>query len=438
MSTRDLNEAKPDSVVDRRYVIRREIARGGMGRVFEAEHLVTHGKVALKTLARPALDNPSAHTRLLREARVLGRIRHPNVILVQDAGTCPEYGPFVALQMIEGRPLDGVLLSRRTLPVPQAVAVVVQLCQALTAVHQFGIVHRDVKPSNLLVAHSPLGNHLELIDFGVAKMGAEETLETKLTRSGELLGTVEYMSPEQITGRGVIDERSDIYAAGVVLYECLTGEVPFSGSPTAVITSLVSGARPPGIRERRGDVPLALEAVARRALEVDLERRYTSAREFANACIESIAGQIAPLELLEARDDRNEREIPTQAPRAPSVPLDSPQRRRQFVRAPYVTPVRVVLPNGTCDGRTEDISEGGVLVIAEADCASNEKVKVRLPLPATGRVVTLEAITRWVKTNRAQRALGLEFTNASDDVKKEIRAYAALMTGAKIDPENLR
>lgn len=438
-NTRDLEEAKPDSIVDRRYVIRREIARGGMGCVFEAEHLVTRGKVALKTLARPALDNPAAHARLLREARVLGRIRHPNVILVQDAGACPEHGPFVALEMIDGRPLDGVLLSRRTLPVPQAVAVVVQLCQALAAVHQFGIVHRDLKPSNLLIAHSPLGDRLELIDFGVAKMGADEDVqETKLTRSGELLGTVEYMSPEQITGRGVVDERTDIYAAGIVLYECLTGEVPFSGSPTAVIANLVSGARPPGIRERRGDVPLALEAVARKALEIDRERRFTSARELAEACLDAIASQVAPLELLEARDDRDMRESPTQAPRAPSLPLDSPQRRRQFVRAPYVTPVRVILPNGTCDGRTEDISEGGVLVIAEAECGSNEKVKVRLPLPATGRVVTIEAIARWVKTNRAQRALGLEFTDASDDVKKEIRAYAALMTGAKVDPENLR
>jgi serine/threonine protein kinase len=440
-STRDLNEAKPESIVDRRYVVRREIARGGMGCVFEAEHAVTRAKVALKTLTRPALDYPAAHARLMREARVLGVIRHPNVVLVQDAGNCPEHGPFIALEMIDGRPLDGILVARRTLPVPQAVAVVVQLCNALSAVHQFGIVHRDLKPSNVLIARSPLGDRVELIDFGVAQVGAEnDVTEEKLTKMGELLGTVEYMSPEQIMGRP-IDGRTDIYGVGVLLYECLTGEVPFAGSPTAVIANLVAGTRPAGIRERRGDVPLELEAVVRKALEIDPDRRYATARELADACLAAIAGQTAVLDLLEVRMDQGDA-IPAEAKakraESPTV-ADNVLRRRQFVRAPYVTPVRILLEGGrSIDGRTEDISEGGLLVVADGECASNEAVKVRLPLPTTGRVVTLDAVARWVKTNRNQRALGLEFQGASEDVKKEIRAYAALMTGAKVEPAGLR
>ncbi|MDQ3032829.1 MAG: serine/threonine-protein kinase [Myxococcota bacterium] len=434
-STRDLSEATPESVVDRRYLIRREIARGGMGCVFEAEHVVTRAKVAIKTLTRPALDHPAAHARLMREARVLGVLRHPNVVLVQDAGSCPAHGPFIALEMIDGRPLDGILIARRTLPVAQAVAVVVQLCQALSAVHQFGIVHRDVKPSNVLIARSPLGDRVELIDFGVAQVGAaDDVTGEKLTKMGELLGTVEYMSPEQIMGRP-IDGRTDIYGVGVLLYECLTGEVPFAGSPTAVIANLVAGTRPAGIRERRGDVPLELEAVVRKALEIDPERRYGTAQELGDACVAALAGQTAALDLLEVRTDQR---APAAAREAAPTVADNILRRRHFVRAPYVTPVRVLREGRTLDGRTEDISEGGVLVVADGETVANEMVKVRLPLPTTGRVVTIDAVVRWIKTNRNQRALGLEFEGVSEDVKNEIRAYAALMTGGKVAPANLR
>lgn len=432
-STRDLEEAGPDSIVDRRYRVKREIARGGMGCVFEAEHEVTRARVALKTLTRPALDHPQAHARLMREARVLGAIRHPNVVAVYDAGQCATHGPFLAMEMIEGRSLDGILVARNSLPVGQAVALIVQLCDALGSVHQRGIVHRDLKPSNVLISRTPIGDQVELIDFGVAKVGPEDDVtEEKLTKAGELLGTVEYMAPEQIMGTGTIDARTDVYGAGIVLYECLTGEVPFQGSPTAVIANLVAGTRPRSIRERRADVPLELDSAVRTALEVDASKRHASPRELAHACIAALAGNVPDLDLLDVRDDRGAPAAVVAQPKREESPTvaDNLLRRRQFVRAPYVTPVRIVLPNRTVDGRTEDISEGGVLVVADTECARDTEVKVRLPLPTTGRVVTVEAITRWVKTNRNQRAIGLEFRGASDDVRQEIREYAALMTGA--------
>jgi len=447
MGTSGLEEAAPESIVDRRYLVRREIARGGMACVFEAEHVVTHAKVALKTLIRELIDHPDARVRLLREARVLGAMRHPNVVLIQDAGECRKHGPFLALQMIDGRPLDGILVARRRLAIDQAVAIIVQLCSALETVHRNGIVHRDVKPSNLLISRGSTGDQgVELIDFGIATAGNEppDAATPKLTKMGELLGTVEYMSPEQIMESAPIDARTDVYAAGVVLYECLTGEVPFGGGPTVVITSFLQGLRPPSLRNQRSEVPAKLESALSKALEIDPNKRFASAREFAAACSEALDAAVPAIDLLDVHNDKESAPAPLkvsqQAAAAPPPPAvtANPQRRRQFVRAPYVTPIRIVLgDNQVCDGRSEDISEGGVLIVADTGVAANQRVKLRLPLPSSGKVVLLEATTKWFKTSRTQRAVGLEFVNAPEDVRAEIRAYAALMTGAPQKPPQM-
>jgi serine/threonine protein kinase len=448
MSTQGLEEAAPESIVDRRYLVRREIARGGMACVFEAEHVVTHAKVALKTLIRELVEHPDARVRLLREARVLGAMRHPNVVLIQDAGECRKHGPFLALQMIDGRPLDGILVARRRLAIDQAVAIIVQLCSALETVHRHGIVHRDVKPSNLLISRGSTGDQVELIDFGIATAGNEPTDPSapKLTKMGELLGTVEYMSPEQIMESAPIDARTDVYAAGVVLYECLSGEVPFGGGPTAVITSFLQGFRPPSLRSQRSEVSVKLESALSKALEIDPSQRFSSAREFADACVAALDGVVATIHLLDVHDDTQATPAPAPAPVSQPVvaaplepaPTANPQRRRQFVRAPYVTPIRIVLgDNQVCDGRSEDISEGGVLIVADTGVAANQRVKLRLPLPTSGKVVILDATTKWFKTSRTQRAVGLEFVNAPEDVRAEIRAYAALMTGAPQKPPKM-
>jgi serine/threonine-protein kinase len=440
--TRDLEEAGPQSIVDRRYFIRREIARGGVGAVFEAEHVITRAKVAVKTLMRPALDHRPSHMRLMREARVLGAIRHPYVAYVQDAGYCPKHGPYLVLDMIDGRPLDGILAARRRLPVGQAVAIVAQLCEALESVHRCGVVHRDVKPSNILIRRTPSAEQVVLIDFGIAKVGPEDDItEEKITKSGEILGTVEYMAPEQIMGTSPIDARTDVYGAGIVLYECLTGDVPFSGSPTALIAAFLSGQRPPPIRAVHHDVPLELEAAVRKALEIDPGHRFASAKEFATACSEAVGGVLPALDLLVIRDDRMQ---PSRQEARADASATSPGaaapalRRRQFPRAPYVAPVRIVAGLGKAiDGRTEDISEGGVLVVASSDCERDAMVKLRLPLPASGRVVSLDGIVRWTRVHRYQRALGVEFVNAPEDVRLEIRAYVAAMSGAPTEPPKI-
>jgi serine/threonine protein kinase len=418
------------SVLDRRYTLRREIARGGHGVVFEAEHQVTRARVAIKTLAHAAALLPAAQQRLFREARVLGGLRHPNLITVHDAGTCPSFGPYVVLEMIEGRPLDGILLTRRDMPIAQAVALLAQLCEALDEAHRHGVIHRDLKPSNLLITSGGSGDQLKLIDFGIAKVSSEhEVVATdKLTKAGELLGTVEYMAPEQIMSTSPVDARSDVYAAGVVLYECITGEVPYSGAPTTVITQMITGARPLALRSRHGDMPPQLEQAVKKALEIHPDKRFASVAELARACRAALPAALPVLDLLDARN-------PAAVGEAPSIPAlatapANVNHRRQYVRAPYITPVRVFVGGSSTDGRTEDLSEGGVLMVTEGAVPDGQRVKLRLPLPVSGRVVELEATTKWIKTGRINRAIGAEFINAPEDVRAEIRSYVVLMTGS--------
>jgi serine/threonine protein kinase len=421
-------EAQVGDVLDGRYTLRRQIARGGQGAVLEGEHRVTQARVAVKTLIRPALEMEEAHARLILEARILGAVRHPGLVVIHDAGTCDKHGPYLVLEMIEGRPLDGILLTRRKLPVGQAVAIVRQLCDALSEVHHHRIVHRDVKPANLLIEATRGGDRVQLIDFGIATMGDHVAhVSSKLTKAGEILGTIEYMAPEQLMTTGPVDARADVYAVGALLYECLAGELPYVGPATVVMANMIAGTKPVPIRTKRDDVPRALEIVIGKALEIDPNRRYTSTAELARACVASFAQPVPEIDLLKVRD---EAQAGQPAPGAAPSLTDTASRRRQFKRAPYVAPVRVLMDKGaTADGRTEDISEGGLLMVMDGNCGDGQRVRVRLVIPVSGRVVELEGTTKWIIRGRAQRAVGLEFIGMPEDVRGAIRSYVTLMTG---------
>jgi serine/threonine protein kinase len=409
------------SLVADRYVVRRAIARGGMCTVHEAEHRVSGHRVALKALTSHALASEAVHERLLREARILGTLRHPNVVQILDAGVCPSHGPFLALEMIEGRALDGLLAVRTRLPVAQCVALVVQLCDALDDVHRHGVVHRDVKPSNVLISQTLIGDRVELIDFGVASESDRDA--PKLTRHGELLGTVEYMSPEQLLGT-TIDARTDVYAVGVLLHECLVGAVPFTGPATTTIARRLSGEKAPLIEHP--DVPRALADVVARAILADARDRFASARELAFACLDAL-GDLPRLSLLESPAGGSSLQDEYLARRAAKPAEPDPSTRRRHVRAPYVTPARIFFNDRHVDCRTEDVSEGGLLAIASADVPNGVEVRVRVTLPTQGKVVLLPAVTRWVRTHRSTRAVGLAFGELPDDVVADIRTYVEIV-----------
>ncbi len=412
-----MKEGTTGSVVDRRFRLRREIARGGMGIVFEAEHVHTKRTVAVKVLIERNLQIEAAHKRLLREAHALTSVRHPNVVDVLDAGQCAETGPFVVLEMLEGRGLDGILAARPRLPVRDTTILLGQVCDALAFAHARGVVHRYLKPSNIYVARNALGQEqVKLLDFGIAQM--DEAEGGKITKHGELLGTLEYMAPEQLLAEK-IDHRCDLYSACVTLYECLTGQVPVQGDYSAVVLWSLTGNKPEMPSKHRPEIGGRWDEIISRGLESKRERRFQSAEDLAKTIREAGDNAQGHSTLLGGEGGTGSR-----ADAAKKTTM-----ARRFVRVPYITPVRIVRQDAPpIDGRTEDLSEGGMLVLADQAGADGETVQVRFALPMTGAVVNVQAVTRWIRNARRVRALGLEFQNLADTHRDTIRKYVQLMS----------
>ncbi|HEY6081302.1 MAG TPA: serine/threonine-protein kinase, partial [Polyangiaceae bacterium] len=215
------------TTIDRRYYLKREIARGGAGAVFEAEHLYTKRSVALKLLLPERRTATEALARLLREARALSLSRHPGIVAALDAGETEDGIPYLVLELLEGRSLAGILAVRRRIGPAEVAWLGAALCDALDAAHRQGIVHCDVKPSNVFVARDEQGGEVvKLCDFGVASVPTEDDLPT---RDGALVSTPEFMAPEQLLEHE-LDGRTDLYALGATLYACLAGSAPFEGN----------------------------------------------------------------------------------------------------------------------------------------------------------------------------------------------------------------
>ena len=252
----------------------------GWGLVFESHHKFTRRVVALKLLTREMRAKKEARIRLLREAHALTTARHPNLVEVLDAGVCSEHGPYVVLEMLEGRTLDGILAARRRLPVSDAVQIARQVCDAIAHANARGVIHRDLKPSNVFIARNEIAQEVvKVIDLGVAAVGEEQAANgEQATNAYDLVGTPEYMAPEQLWGRPV-DARTDVYAIGMSLYECLTGEVPYLGTYPQVLVQVSHAMAPPRVRDRRPEVPLALAVVIETALEKEASARFQTAAE---------------------------------------------------------------------------------------------------------------------------------------------------------------
>jgi WD40 repeat protein/predicted Ser/Thr protein kinase len=262
------------------YRIVRCIAEGGMGAVYEAEQDSPRRTVALKVI-RPGLASPALIKRFTHEAQILGRLHHPGIAQVYEAGLADDGQPFFAMEFIRGLPLDEYARQRALAP-PDRLALVARACDAVQHAHDQGVIHRDLKPGNILVDES---GQPKVLDFGVARAtDADLVTGAGLTRTGQLLGTPNYMSPEQVTADpAAIDHRADVYALGVILFELLADRSPYrlEGRPLAEVARLILEAEPPRLGsvnpELRGDV----ETIVAKALAKDPARRYQSAAELA-------------------------------------------------------------------------------------------------------------------------------------------------------------
>ncbi len=267
------------AVLADRYEIVRRIGEGGMGAVYEARHTVIGKRVAVKVLLEKFVEKADLVARLLQEARLASSIGHENIVDVTDFGTTADGRAFVVMEFLEGEPLADLVIREAPLAVDVSLGIARQVAGALAAAHAKGIVHRDVKPENVYLVRRGDADFVKVVDFGVSKAVAsrEDGPEwQRLTRTGMVLGTPLYMSPEQARGGDDVDARADVWAVGVMLYECLTGEVPFRANNYLGVISQVLTSEAVPVAKLRPElgIPAAVEAVVMRALEKDRDRRY--------------------------------------------------------------------------------------------------------------------------------------------------------------------
>jgi len=262
------------------------IGTGGMGRVYKAVQPNIGGRVAIKILNNQAAGDDQTVQRFFAEARAVNLIRHENIINVLDLATMNDGRPYIVMEYLDGAPLSDIIHQRGSLPLGGFANVLIEILDALDAAHAKGIIHRDLKPANVFITP---GGHARLLDFGIAKLAPELDGRTSATRTGSLLGTPQYMSPEQASAQPM-DNRTDLYAVGVMMYEGITGQVPFSAASLFDLLRKHLEEPPRPLRELRSDVPPALDSVVLRALEKAPDRRFASAREMLEALRASVEG----------------------------------------------------------------------------------------------------------------------------------------------------
>ncbi|MEK7239938.1 MAG: serine/threonine-protein kinase [Gemmatimonadota bacterium] len=284
------------TVVADRYHILKKLGEGGMGQVYLAEHVKMGRKSALKVMNPGMNQDADAIARFNREAANASRLNHPNICAIYDFGETPDGLIYLAMEFIEGQSLSSLVEKSGALPPARAASIIHQSADALQVAHDAGIVHRDLKPDNIMIARNRDGTDLaKVVDFGIAKAHSSDA--QKVTKTGLVVGTPEYMSPEQLSG-DKLDGRSDIYSLALVAFNCLTGTLPFAGSSAqeAMIARLIE--QPKSLAEMRPDVtwPDEVQRVMNKALERDANERYQSAAQFGRelwAACESMPSTVA-------------------------------------------------------------------------------------------------------------------------------------------------
>ncbi len=265
------------TTLDGKYQIISCLGQGGLGIVYRAEHLQLHRIIALKVLHAHLLEARSRETflgRFEREAMTANKFRHPNAVTIHDFGVAGN-SPYIVMEFLEGRSLGDIIRQESPIPLERILHIMRQLCNVLDEAHRQGLVHRDLKPDKILVSIDRNNlDHVVVLDFGLAKLLQADESETALTKAGAIIGTPKYMAPEQIQS-STVDERSDIYSLGVILYELLSGTVPFSAGSVTELLSMHLTEAPKSLSEISAlrEIPEQLNAAVLKALEKDPARR---------------------------------------------------------------------------------------------------------------------------------------------------------------------
>ncbi len=319
---------------DGRYRIEAKLAAGGFGSIYRATHVPTGSRVALKVLHPDLASDPMLNARFRREAAVLASLRDPHTIETYEHGQAADGTLYIAMELLTGRSLQAELRTQGPLPWWRMLAIMRGVCSSLIEAHALGIVHRDLKPANIHLEHrSGKPDFVKVLDFGIVKVLGNANLaglggpdgedddddESAITRVGQAIGTLEYMSPEQIVG-GEIDRRTDLYTLGVVAYEMITGRRPFADAsgPTSLMTALMTREPvAPSTMFHRGCLPEAVDRLILRCLASDPEQRFADASELADAIDEALLAAATPVVFSRATT------LPGSGP-SPRAPSPSP------------------------------------------------------------------------------------------------------------------
>ena len=285
---------RPNSndVIGGKYRITRLIGDGGMGAVYEARHEVLGSPVALKFLHAELAKRPGLATRFLQEARVSASIQSPHVTRVTDVDRTADGSPYLVMELLAGESLQDLLDRELKLDRDRSLDFALQILCGLEAAHALGVVHRDLKPDNVFITPSAGGPVLKLLDFGIAKLREANEYKKGLTRPGAVMGTPEYMAPEQLYAADQVDHRADIYSLGAILYEMLSGERPADGDDAPSIIAQVAQGHVKPLNEHVPDLPPALVATVHRALAPNRDDRFSSANEF-RVALAPLAGALS-------------------------------------------------------------------------------------------------------------------------------------------------
>jgi eukaryotic-like serine/threonine-protein kinase len=326
-------------VIAGKYEVLRVVARGGMGVVVAARHIELGHSVALKFLLRTvALLGPEAIPRFQREARSIVQMKSEHVVRVSDVGTLPSGEPYLVMELLEGTDLKELVEKQGPVSIARAADYVIQALDALAEAHAVGIVHRDIKPANLFMTKRADGSPLiKVLDFGVAKVTDPLKLQAASpTATGSMMGSPQYMAPEQILNAKDVDARCDVWALGAVLFELVTGKVPFDGESIGVLFNQIMNLGPTPLSKHLSDVSPEFEMIVMQCLEKDVSKRISNVADLAKRLLPfappTLASEVARIERLirpapasGGTAASNERK-PIEPPRAPDVPsLDAPR-----------------------------------------------------------------------------------------------------------------
>lgn len=305
------DEYKPGHMLGGRYQVMNCIGRGGMGVVYKVKQFFLDKEFALKTISKQCLTD-TAIRRFQQEALTSFAIDHPNVIMVNDFGLLDDDTPFLVMELLDGETLGDRLKLQTRLSVDDAIALFIQVCFGMAYAHDKGIVHRDIKPNNIMILQNmPFGTEgsIKIVDFGIAKYSAREGGEVQaLTRTGEIFGSPLYMSPEQCQG-GTVDHRSDIYALGCVLFEALTGSPPFRADNALLTMMMHQTEHAPTLREAAGKAfPKQLETIVAKMMAKQPSQRYQSMAAVALE-LAAIKGGHLPKAVIEIEAEKKEQAV---------------------------------------------------------------------------------------------------------------------------------